>query len=227
MRTTFQDSFSFSSMESAQDKYIREHSEAQGDALAWIERQTNIRTNYPRMLTGGVEGRLLTMIAGMCGAKDILEIGTFTGYSAVCLAEGAAPGGHVDTLELNDELEDIIREGWERAGVTEMVTLHLGDALDTLKVFASEGRRYDLVYIDANKREYLDYYLLCREMLRPGGVILADDVMLGGKVYAGKDSVDKQTAGLMAFNDHVAADESVEVVMLPVRDGLSIIRKKL
>lgn len=227
MRTTFQDSFSFSSMESAQDKYIREHSEAQGEALAWIERQTNIRTNYPRMLTGGVEGRLLTMIAGMCGAKDILEIGTFTGYSAVCLAEGTAPGGHVDTLELNDELEDIIREGWERAGVTEKVTLHLGDALDTLKVFAAEGRRYDLVYIDANKREYLDYYLLCREMLRPGGVILADDVMLGGKVYAGKDSVDKQTAGLMAFNDYVAADESVEVVMLPVRDGLSIIRKKL
>lgn len=226
MRTTFQDSFSFS-MESAQDKYIREHSEAQGEALAWIERQTNIRTNYPRMLTGGVEGRLLTMIAGMCGAKDILEIGTFTGYSAVCLAEGTAPGGHVDTLELNDELEDIIREGWERAGVTEKVTLHLGDALDTLKVFAAEGRRYDLVYIDANKREYLDYYLLCREMLRPGGVILADDVMLGGKVYAGKDSVDKQTAGLMAFNDYVAADESVEVVMLPVRDGLSIIRKKL
>lgn len=214
-------------METAQDKYIREHSEAQGEALAWIERQTNIRTNYPRMLTGGVEGRLLTMIAEMCRAKDILEIGTFTGYSAVCLANGAAPGGHVDTLEINDELEDIIREGWERAGVAGMVTLHLGDALETLKELASEGRKYDLVYMDANKREYLDYYLLCKDMVRPGGVILADDVMLGGKVYAGKESVDRQTAGLMAFNDHVAADESVEVVMLPVRDGLSIIRRKL
>lgn len=214
-------------MESLQDKYIREHSTPQDEALAWIEKQTNIRTNYPRMLTGQVQGRLLTMLAEICGARNILEIGTFTGYSAVCLANGTPEEGHVDTLEINDELEDIIREGWERAGVSRKITLHLGDALDTLASLSAEGRKYDLVYIDANKREYLDYYKSCIVMLRPGGIILADDVMLGGKVYAEKASADKQTRGLLVFNDYVAADPSVEVVMLPVRDGLSVIRKKL
>lgn len=214
-------------MESPQDKYIREHSTPQDEALAWIEKQTNIRTNYPRMLTGEVQGRLLTILARMCGARDILEIGTFTGYSAVCLANGTPDDGHVDTLEINDELEDIIREGWERAGVSGKITLHLGDALETLESLSAAGREYDLVYVDANKREYLEYYKLCMNMLRPGGVMLADDVMLGGKVYAEKASVDKQTRGLLEFNDFVAADPSVEVVMLPVRDGLSVIRKKL
>lgn len=214
-------------METPQDRYIREHSTPQGEALEWIEKQTNIHTNYPRMLSGGVQGRLLTMLAEMCGARDVLEIGTFTGYSAVCLAGGIPEDGHVDTLEINDELESLILEGWERAGVAGKVTLHLGDAVDKLEDFVAAGRQYDLIYIDANKREYLDYYKLCIRMLRPGGIILADDVMLGGKVYAENISVDKQTRGLLEFNDYVAADASVEVVMLPVRDGLSVIRKKL
>lgn len=214
-------------METPQDRYIREHSTPQGEALEWIEKQTNIHTNYPRMLSGGVQGRLLTMLAEMCGACDVLEIGTFTGYSAVCLAGGIPEDGHVDTLEINDELESLILEGWERAGVAGKITLHLGDAVDKLEDFVAAGRQYDLIYIDANKREYLDYYKLCIRMLRPGGIILADDVMLGGKVYAENISVDKQTRGLLEFNDYVAADASVEVVMLPVRDGLSVIRKKL
>lgn len=214
-------------METPQDRYIREHSTPQGEALEWIEKQTNIHTNYPRMLSGGVQGRLLTMLAEMCGARDVLEIGTFTGYSAVCLAGGIPEDGHVDTLEINDELESLILEGWERAGVAGKITLHLGDAVDKLEDFVAAGRQYDLIYIDANKREYLDYYKLCIRMLRPGGIILADDVMLGGKVYAENISVDKQTRGLLEFNDYVAADASVEVVMLPVRDGLSVIRKKL
>lgn len=214
-------------METPQDRYIREHSTPQGEALEWIEKQTNIHTNYPRMLSGGVQGRLLTLLAEMCGARDVLEIGTFTGYSAVCLAGGIPEDGHVDTLEINDELESLILEGWERAGVAGKITLHLGDAVDKLEDFVAAGRQYDLIYIDANKREYLDYYKLCIRMLRPGGIILADDVMLGGKVYAENISVDKQTRGLLEFNDYVAADASVEVVMLPVRDGLSVIRKKL
>lgn len=214
-------------METAQDKYIREHSTPQDEVLEWIEKQTNIHTNYPRMLTGGVQGRFLTMIAAMCGAREVLEIGTFTGYSAVCLAQGIPEDGHVDTLEINDELESLILEGWERAGLSGKISLHIGDALETLGSIAAGGRQYDLIYIDANKREYLDYYKACIKMLRPGGVILADDVMLGGKVYAEKASVDKQTKGLLEFNDYVAADSSVEVVMLPVRDGLSVIRKKL
>lgn len=213
-------------METAQDKYIREHSTPQSEALAWIEKQTNIRTNYPRMLSGAVQGRLLTMLVELCSAKDVLEIGTFTGYSATCLAYGLPEDGHVDTLEINDELEEIIRGGWERAGVSGKISLRLGNALETLASLAAEGRRYDFVYIDANKREYIEYYKLIIDMLRPGGVILVDDVMLGGKVYAEKISVDKQTQGLLTFNDMIMEDRRVEAVMLPIRDGLSIIRKK-
>ena len=211
-------------METPQEKYIREHSSPQDGALAWIEKQTHIRTNFPQMLSGAVQGRFLTMLTRMTGARRVLEIGTFTGYSAVCLAYGVPEDGHVDTLEINDELEDIIREGWQRAGVSGRLTLHMGDALDTLDTLA-QGEPYDLIYIDANKREYADYYTKAVDMLRPGGVLLADDVMLGGKVYEQKASSDKQTRGLMAFNDMVAADPRVEVVMLPLRDGLSVIRK--
>lgn len=210
-------------METAIDKYIREHSSAQSEALEWIERQTNIRTNYPRMLSGGVQGRLLTMLAEITGATKILEIGTFTGYSATCLAYGLAEGGTVDTLEINDELEDLTREGWKRAGVSEKINLHIGDARTTLQ---SLDGPYDMVYIDANKREYCEYYDLVFDKLRAGALILVDDVLLGGKVYEEVPSGDKQTRGLLAFNDKIAKDPRVEVVILPVRDGLSIIRKK-
>lgn len=213
-------------METAQDRYIREHSTPQGEALEWVEKQTNIHTNYPRMLSGAVQGRFLTMLVEMTGASRVLEIGTFTGYSALCFAYGLPEGGHVDTLEINDELEDLIRGGWEKADMSDRITLHMGDALDTLARMKEEGYTPDLVYIDANKREYVAYYELIIDMLRPGGVILVDDVMLGGKVYAEKISVDKQTQGLLAFNDHIMKDHRVEVVMLPIRDGLSIIRKK-
>ena len=213
-------------MESAQDKYIREHSSPQSEALAWIEKQTYIRTNYPRMLSGAVQGRLLTILVELCQARRVLEIGTFTGYSALCLAYGLPEGGLVDTLEINDELEDLIREGWERSGLSGRIKLHLGNAIDTLESFAAEGRSYDLIYMDANKREYCEYYRLIMKMMHPGSLLLVDDVMLGGKVYADKPSVDKQTQGLIAFNEMVAEDDRVECVMLPIRDGLSVIRRK-
>lgn len=202
------------------------HSTPQSEALEWLEKQTNIRTNYPRMLSGAIQGRLLTMLVEMCGAKDILEIGTFTGYSATCLAYGLPEGGKVDTLEINDELEELIREGWDRAGVSDRISLHIGDALETLASFKGTGREFDFVYIDANKRQYVEYYELILPMLRAGGAILVDDTMLGGKVYEDKVSCDKQTQGLVAFNEMVAKDSRVEVVMLPLRDGLTIIRKK-
>jgi len=213
-------------MEEAQGKYIRLHSTPQDEALAWIEKQTNIRTNYPRMLSGAVQGRFLTMLTEMVGASEVLEIGTFTGYSAVCFAYGIKEGGHVDTLEINDELEGLIRDGWKKAGVEDRIKLFIGDALDTLCDLGRQGRHYDMAYIDANKREYLDYYKLIVPMMNPGGIILADDVMLGGKVYADIPSNDKQTLGLERFNDFVINDSRVETVMLPIRDGLSIIRKK-
>ncbi|MGN1225884.1 MAG: O-methyltransferase [Candidatus Cryptobacteroides sp.] len=212
-------------MESAQDRYIREHSTAESEALKWLVRQTNLRTNYPRMLSGGIQGELLKLIAEMLGARNILEIGCFTGYSSIWLAMGLKEGGKLDSLEINDELEDLIREGWNRAGVQNKIELHIGDALDTMERLFEEAQEYDLVYIDADKREYLSYYKSAKRLLRRGGVILADDTMLGGKVYDCPETSDKQTRGLLEFNDFVAADPEVEQVILPLRDGLSIIRK--
>ena len=212
-------------MESAQEKYIREHSSEESEALKWLVKQTNLRTNYPRMLSGQIQGELLKLIAQMLQARNILEIGCFTGYSSIWLAMGLAAGGKVDSLEINDELEDLIREGWSRAGVQDKTELHLGDALEIMELFLNEGRKYDLIYIDANKREYLNYYKAAKRLLRKGGVILADDTMLGGKVYDSPETSDKQTRGLIEFNDFVAADPEVEQLILPLRDGLSIIRK--
>lgn len=218
-------------MESPLDRYLRDHSLQQTEALDWLEKQTNIRTNYPRMLSGSVQGALLKMLVGISHARNILEIGSFTGYSAICMAYGLEEGGLVDALELNDELEDLMREGWERAGVSDRICLHLGDAKDTLVSLAgqiSSGKHplYDMVFIDANKREYCDYYDLVLPLVASGGVIVADDVLWDGKVYASPLHHDAQTEGLLRFNDKVASDPSVEVVVLPLRDGISIIRKK-
>lgn len=211
-------------METPIDKYIREHSTAQTEALAWIQKQTNIKTNYPRMLSGAVQGRFLTILVEIMQAEKILEIGTFTGYSSVCMAMGLNEKGHIDTLEINDELEYLIREGWERAGVTDKIKLHIGDALQTLNTL--KGNTYDLAYIDANKRQYVDYYNTVIDLVRPGGVILTDDVLWDGKVCEIPMPQDKQTIGIAAFNDLVASDTRVEAVILPIRDGLTLIRKK-
>lgn len=212
-------------MESAQDKYIEEHCSISNEALDWLERQTNIRTNYPRMLTGKVQGEFLYMMTRMISPRNVLEIGTFTGYSAICMALALEREGHIDTLEINDELEDLILEGFERAGVSGRVSLHIGDAVEFLRG-QDEKKLYDLTFIDANKREYPDYYELALTLTRPGGFILADDVLWDGKVYAEQVPTDKQTSGIVRFNDLAASDPRVETVILPVRHGLSIIRKK-
>lgn len=208
----------------ASDKYIREHSSGQTEALAWIERQTNIRTNHARMLSGAVQGRFLTMLTEMIRPARVLEIGTFTGYSAVCIAYGLPEDGHLDTLEINDELEDLILEGFDRAGVSDKISLLIGDAKKTLEQLKSG--QYDMVYIDANKREYPEYYDLVFDMVRPGGYILADNVLWDGKVWLDPLPKDRQTQGIAAFNSIVARDPRVESVILPVRDGLNLIRKK-
>ena len=208
---------------SREEQYVAEHSSPQSEALEWIQKQTHIRTNYPRMLTGAVQGRFLTMLARISGAERVLEIGTFTGYSSTCFAYGIKEGGMIDTLEINDELEDLIREGWERAGVRDRITLHIGDAKQTLRTLSGP---YDIVYMDANKREYCDYYDLIFDLVRPGGLILADDVLWDGKLWQDPMPSDKQPLGIAAFNAMVAADSRVESVILPWRDGLNIIRKK-
>lgn len=215
-------------------RYIKEHTTPQGEALDWIEKQTNIRTNHARMLSGAVQGRFLMMMTEMICPVRILELGTFTGYSSVCLASCLPEGGHLDTLEINDELEDLIVEGFERAGLSDRITLHIGDCKKTLEQLRSgilgskdRGTRlYDMVYMDANKREYPEYYSLVFDLVRPGGYILADNVLWDGKVYEDNVPGDRQTSGIARFNDMVAADPRVECVIVPMRDGLYLIRKK-
>ena len=210
-------------MESALDKYLREHSSAQDDALLWIQKQTNMYTNYPRMMSGPVQGALLKILTEISGARRVLEIGTYTGYSAVCIASGLPSDGRLDTLELNDEMEDLILEGFRRAGLSDRISLHIGDAKESLACLQGP---YDMVFIDADKREYLKYYEAVFDKVRPGGLIVADDVLWDGKVYEENVPTDSQTAGITAFNDAVAADPRVENVIIPLRDGLNVIRKK-
>ena len=218
-------------------KYIEDHVTPQGEVLDWVEKQTHIRTNHARMLSGKLQGELLRILIQISGAKRILELGTFTGYSAICLGTHLPEDGRLDTLELNDELEDLILEGFERAGLEDRIHLHIGDCKETLLRLRSEmglveggelqaEKLYDIVYIDANKREYCEYYDLVFEMIRPGGLILADNVLWDGKVCQDPLPQDKQTVGIARFNDMVSADPRVESVILPLRDGLNVIRKK-
>lgn len=209
-------------------KYIEDHASVPNEALEWVVKQTHIRTNHARMLSGAAQGQLMRMLALMSGARRILELGTFTGYSAICLASALPEDGHLDTLELNDELEDLILEGFEKAGLADRISLHIGDCKETLQKMRSEisGELYDIVYIDANKREYCEYYELVFDMIRPGGLILADNVIWDGKVCQNPLPQDKQTLSIVRFNDMVAKDHRVESVILPIRDGLNVIRKK-
>lgn len=216
-------------------RYIQTHAsdlkvtfgEKAAEALEWVEKQTHIRTNHARMLSGVVQGRIMHMLAMTAGAKRILELGTFTGYSAICLASALPEDGHMDTLELNDELEDLILEGFGRASLAERISLHVGDCKETLKRLREEAvPAYDIVYIDANKREYCEYYDLVFDMVRPGGLILADNVIWDGKVCMDPLPQDRQTLEIVRFNDMIAADPRVEAVILPIRDGLNVIRRK-
>ena len=205
------------------DDYILRHIDAEGEYLHALWRDTQLKLSYGQMASGHLQGRLLKMLVEITGASRVLEIGAFTGYSGCCLALGLPEGGRLDTLESNDELEDLMREGWERAGVSSKITLHLGNANDTLKNLTGP---YDLAFIDANKREYREYYELVLPLMRQGGLIVADDVLWDGKVYENSISGDAKTQELRNFNNFAVSDTRVEVVMLPLRDGISLIRKK-
>ncbi len=206
--------------------YLAAFSQEQDPVLQWLQKQTNLRTNHARMLCGPVEGKLMEMLSGMIQPSNILEIGAFTGYSAICLARGLKEGGMLDSLELNDELEDLILQAHEKAGLADKITLHIGDAKETLKTLRERGMMYDLVFIDANKREYPAYYELAFDMVRPGGYILADNVLWDGKVYQEHVPQDAQTQGIFRFNQLVKEDPRVENVIIPLRDGMNLIRKK-
>lgn len=202
------------------EKYISQHSSPISDTLAWLKRQTHLRTNYSRMLSGPEAGRLLETFSRMMQPSRILELGTFTGYSSICLASGLAPGGRLDTIEINDELEDLIREGFARAGLEGSIRLIFGDAR---AIIPTLDEIYDLVYIDAAKKEYCEYLHLLRDKVRRGGYIIADNVLWDGKVWSSERDI--QTQSIRAFNDEVIADEAFESFILPVRDGLNILRR--
>lgn len=207
----------------ALEKYLNTYSSPLPQALEWLERETHLRTNHARMLSGRTVGSLLRHITLMLAPERVLELGVFTGYSSICIASALTGEATLDSIEINDELEDLIREGYEKAGVAERIRLMFGDAKQILDTLTGS---YDLVYIDANKREYIAYYQAVIDMVRPGGYILADNVLWDGKVYEQEVPRDAQTRGIMAFNDLVAGDPRVENFILPLRDGVNVIRKK-
>lgn len=197
-------------------------------ALEWVERQTHLCTKQARMLSNGDQGCLLQSFSLMVKPLHILELGAFTGYSTICLSRGLQEGGSIDTIEVYDELEDIIRGGFRRAGLIDVAGrediahLHIGDAK---KIIPTLDKMYDIVYIDANKREYKEYYDLVFDKIRPGGYILADNVLWSGKVLLDNPPKDAQTQSIIAFNKMVAADPRVENTILPIRDGINVIYK--
>lgn len=218
-------------------EYIEQHSSPESAVLQQITRSTHLEVINPRMLSGHVQGRVLSMISQMIRPKRILELGTFTGYSALCLAEGLTEDGRLVTLEHNDEMESSIRRNFALSPLGKKIELVIGDAKETLKNFelrikdlelgavSDRGEQFDLVFIDADKKEYCDYLDLVLPLVREGGWILADNTLWDGHIVDSAYDKDKQTIGLRAFNDKVAQDERLEKVILPLRDGLTIIRK--
>lgn len=210
------------------EEYIAQHIDREGEYLHRLYRATQTKLLYGRMASGHIQGRLLKMLTQMIRPKTVLEIGTFSGYSALCMAEGLAEGAKLHTIEIFDELEDFTRPWIENSPWADKVEFHIGDAMDLVPKL---GLRYDMVFIDGNKRIYPDYYNLVMEYLNPGGYIIADNTLWDGHVLddAPEGFVthkDQQIVGVMEFNDMVANDDRVEKVIIPVRDGLSVIRLK-
>ena len=205
-------------------EYIEQHSSPESAVLQQITRSTHLEVINPRMLSGHVQGRVLSMLSQMIRPKRILELGTFTGYSALCLAEGLQEDGKLVTLEHNDEMEAAIRRNFSLSPLGEKIELVIGDAKEVLTNFELD-EHFDLVFIDADKKEYCDYLDLVLPLMREGGWILADNTLWDGHIIDPAYDKDKQTISLRAFNDKVAQDERLEKVILPLRDGLTIIRK--
>ncbi|MGP1466550.1 MAG: O-methyltransferase [Porphyromonadaceae bacterium] len=204
------------------DDYILSHIDPEGDYLYRLWRATNVHLLHGRMASGHLQGRLLKMIVTMIRPKNILEIGTFSGYSAICMAEGLEEGGRLYTFEINDEMEDFTRTWLEGSAVADKIDFRIGDA----NVEAPRlGIEFDMAFIDGDKRTYLETYEMVLRILRPGGFILADNILWDGHVLEQAKPADRQTQGIEAFNDYVARDSRVERVILPIRDGLTIIRK--
>jgi predicted O-methyltransferase YrrM len=219
----------YEELDNALDEYVRAHIDPEPELLHQVQRLTHLRLTYPRMCSGHLQGRLLKMLCEIAGAHRILELGTFSGYSALSMAEALTPDPEtgvceLHTIEVFDELEDFLRDVMQRAGeFGKRIHLHFGDALDIIPHLEGE---FDVVFIDADKRIYDQYYEMILPRVRKGGLILADNTLWDGKVLNSHPSEsDTQTIGLQRFNDHIAQDTRVEKVILPMRDGLTMIRK--
>ena len=203
--------------------YIEQHSSPESDVLKQITRSTHLEVINPRMLSGHVQGRVLSMFSQMIRPQRILELGTFTGYSALCLAEGLTENGKLITIEHNDEMESAIRRNLALSPLGDKIELVIGDAKEELKRLGERREAFDLVFIDADKKEYCDYLDLVLPLMRSGGWILADNTLWDGHIIDPAYDKDKQTVALREFNDKVAQDSHLEKVILPLRDGLTII----
>lgn len=207
----------------ALDRYILDHIEPEGDYLYRLYRATNIHTVHGRMASGHLQGRLLKMLVQMVQPKNVLEVGTFSGYSAICIAEGLPEDGKLYTFEINDEMEDFTRPWIEGSAVAQKIEFRIGDAnVEAPKL----GVEFDMAFIDGDKRTYLETYEMVLKIMRPDGFILADNTLWDGHVTDANYNHDRQTQGIKVFNDFIAHDERVETVILPLRDGLTLVRKK-
>lgn len=204
------------------DEYILDHIDREPEHLARLERDVNVYLLYPRMCSGHLQGRILKMLASMIRPRRVLELGTYAGYSALSIAEALTGDATLDTVEIDDEMEDFIRRQFEAAPEGARITLHIGRAEEIVPAISTEP--WDMVFIDANKRSYCDYYRMIKPLMRPGGYILADNTLWGEKVVDPDHNHDPQSRGILEFNDLVAADPDVEKVILPLRDGLTIIK---
>ena len=205
------------------DNYILSHIDTEPEYLYRLWRATNIYMLHGRMASGHLQGRLLKMLVRMIRPKNILEVGTFSGYSALCMAEGLDHGGKVYTFEINDEQEDFTRPWIENSPVADKIEFVIGDAITEAPKL---GIAFDMAFIDGDKRTYVETYEMVLSLLNPGGFILADNTLWDGHVTDPAYDKDHQTQGIRRFNDHVAQDDRVEKVILPLRDGLTLIRKK-
>ena len=210
-------------MNSELEQYVLSHTEPEGDYLYRLWRATNIRTIHGRMVSGHLQGRLLKMFVQMIQPKNILEVGTFSGYSAICMAEGLGSDGTVWTFEINDEMEDFTRPWIENCPVADRIRFMIGDANTEAPKL---GITFDMAFIDGDKRTYVETYETILPLLRPGGFLLADNTLWDGHVTDTAYDHDHQTQGIRRFNDHITADSRVEQIILPLRDGLTIIRKR-
>jgi len=204
-------------------QYIVNHSDKEDDILVNLSRKTHLETVHPRMLSGHLQGKFLEFISKMIKPERILEIGTFTGYSAICMAKGLSKNGMLFTIEINDERKKIIEEYTEKAGLSDKIKVLIGDAKELISEIPEI---FDLAFIDADKPNYLNYYKAVLPKLKPGGFIIADNVLWDGKVVNTISEEDASTKGIIDFNDYIKNDNSVEKLMLPLRDGLLLIRKK-